>query len=35
MRKCPKCDSKDVVLGHMRGFRCAICDECDHEWRLK
>ena len=35
MRKCPKCNSKDIVLGHMRGFRCAICDECDHEWRLK
>ena len=31
MRKCPKCDSKDVVLGHMRGFRCAICDECESD----
>jgi len=35
LRKCPKCNSKDIVLGNQRGFRLAICDECDHEWKLK
>ena len=35
MKKCPKCNSKDVVLGHTRGFRVYMCDDCDHEWSIK
>ncbi len=33
--KCKKCGSKDVVLGHTKGFRTYICDECDYEWYVR
>jgi len=35
MRTCPKCESKEVAIMSKRGFRIAVCDECNHEWNPK
>jgi DNA-directed RNA polymerase subunit RPC12/RpoP len=35
--KCPKCDSRRVILGKGDGFSQDIreCEECDHVWTFK